>query len=78
MMSKTQVHLMIGCARLRQLGASLSLRRPGFDPRSVRVGFVVEKVALAQTPPPPPQSILVFRCQFHSTPAPSFVKMRKH
>jgi hypothetical protein len=33
-------------AWLRQLAASLPLQRPGFDPRTVYVGFVVDKVAL--------------------------------
>jgi hypothetical protein len=33
---------------LRRLVACLPLRRPGFDPGSVHVGFVVEKVALGQ------------------------------
>jgi hypothetical protein len=37
--------------RFRRLVASLSPRRPGFDPRSVHVGFVVEKVALGQVFP---------------------------
>ena len=36
---------------LRRLVAGLSLWRPGFDPRTVHVGFVVEKVALGQVPP---------------------------
>jgi hypothetical protein len=27
---------------------SLSLRKPGFEPKSVHIGFVVEKVALGQ------------------------------
>jgi hypothetical protein len=31
---------------LRRLVADLSLRRPGFNPGSVHVGFVVDKVAL--------------------------------
>jgi hypothetical protein len=31
---------------LRRLVAGLSPRRPGFDPRSVHMGFVVDKVAL--------------------------------
>jgi hypothetical protein len=31
---------------LRRLVAGLSPRRPGFDPGSVHVGFVVDKVAL--------------------------------
>jgi hypothetical protein len=34
--------------RLRRLVAGLSSRRPGFDPGSVHVGFVVNKVALGQ------------------------------
>ena len=33
---------------LRWLVAGLSQRRPGFDPESVHVGFVVDKVALGQ------------------------------
>jgi hypothetical protein len=33
---------------LRRLVALLSLRRPGFDPGSVHVVFVVDKVALGQ------------------------------
>jgi hypothetical protein len=33
---------------LRRLVAGLSQRRPGFDPASVNVGFVVDKVALGQ------------------------------
>jgi hypothetical protein len=33
---------------LRRLVAGLSPRRPGFDPGSVHVGFVVDKVALGQ------------------------------
>jgi hypothetical protein len=33
---------------LRGLAAGLPLRRPGFDPGSVQVGFVVGKVALGQ------------------------------
>ena len=36
---------------LRRLVAGLSSRRPGFDPGSVRVGFVVDKVALGQVFP---------------------------
>jgi hypothetical protein len=34
--------------RLRRLIAGLTPRRPGFDPGSVHVGFVVDKVALGQ------------------------------
>jgi hypothetical protein len=33
---------------LRRLVAGLSLRRPGFDPVSIHVGFVVDKVAVGQ------------------------------
>jgi hypothetical protein len=33
---------------VRRLVAGLSPRRPGFDPDSVHVGFVVDKIALGQ------------------------------
>jgi hypothetical protein len=36
---------------LRRLVAGLPPRRPGFDPGSVHVGFVVDKVALGQVLP---------------------------
>jgi hypothetical protein len=36
---------------LRQLVTGLSPRRPGFDPCSVHVGFVVDKMALGQVSP---------------------------
>jgi hypothetical protein len=36
---------------LTWLVAGLSLGRPGFDPRSVHVGFVEDKVALGQVFP---------------------------
>ena len=36
---------------LRRLAAGLSPQRPGFDPGSVHVGFVVNKVALGQVFP---------------------------
>jgi hypothetical protein len=36
---------------LRRLVAGLSPRKPGFDPGSVHVGFVVDKVALGQVFP---------------------------
>jgi len=45
---------------LRRLVAGLAPRKPGFDPRSFPVRFVVNKVALGQ----------VFPCQCHSTNAP--------
>jgi hypothetical protein len=59
---------------LRRLVAGISPRRPGFNPGSVHVGFVVDKVALGQVFPP---STSVFPCQFHSTDAPLLVKMNK-
>jgi hypothetical protein len=36
---------------LRRLVAGLSSRRPGFDPGSVHVGFMVDKLALGQVSP---------------------------
>jgi hypothetical protein len=36
---------------LRRLAAGLPPRRPGFNPGSVHVGFVVDKVALGQVFP---------------------------
>jgi len=33
---------------IRQLDSSLSIWKPGFDPRPVHMGFMVEKVALKQ------------------------------
>jgi hypothetical protein len=59
---------------LRRLAAGLPLRRPGFDPESVHVGFVVDKVALGQVFSP---SSSVFPCQFHSTGAPLLGKGQK-
>jgi hypothetical protein len=51
---------------LRRLVACLSPRRPGFDPGSVHVGFMVDKVALGQVFPPEyfgfPLSISFDRC----------------
>jgi hypothetical protein len=52
---------------LRRLVAGLSPWRPGFDPGSVHVGFVVDKVALGQ----------VFPRQFHSTGAQLHGKTKK-
>jgi hypothetical protein len=50
---------------LRQLVARLLRRTPVFDPGSVHVGFVVDKVALGQGFPEYfglPQSVLFHRC----------------
>jgi hypothetical protein len=50
---------------LRRLAAGLPPRRPGFDPLSVHVGFVVDKVALGQVFPESfgfPLSISFHRC----------------
>jgi hypothetical protein len=49
----------------RRLDAGLPARRPGFDPGSVYVGFVVDKVALGQVFPEYfglPLSFLFHRC----------------
>jgi hypothetical protein len=51
----------------RRLAAGLLPRRNGFDPGSVDVGLVVNKVALGQ----------VFPCKFHSTCAPLLGKRQK-
>jgi hypothetical protein len=59
---------------LRRLAAGLPPWRPGFDPGSVHVGFVVDKVALGQVFPP---SSSVFPCQFHSIGAPLLGKGQK-
>jgi hypothetical protein len=50
---------------LRRLAAALPIRRPGFDPGSVQVGFVVDKVTLGQVFPEYfglPLSISFHRC----------------
>jgi hypothetical protein len=60
---------------LRRLVADLPKRRPGFDLGSVRVGFVVDKVALGQVFPE--YVYFGFPCQFHSTGAPLLGKMKK-
>jgi hypothetical protein len=55
------------------LGTSHSLRRPRFNPGSVHVGFVVEKVTLEQVF----LQVLRLSRQFHSTNAPLQRKMNK-
>jgi hypothetical protein len=52
----------------RRLFADLSPRMPAFDPDSVHVGFLVDRLALGQVPPLP--SISVFPHQFYSSDAP--------
>jgi len=47
--------------------AGISPQKPGFDPRPVRVEFVVDKVAMGQSPLP--QRYFDFSCQYHSTNA---------
>ena len=49
---------------LRQSAVGLSPRWPNFDPRSVHMRFMVDKVALWQVSSP---STSVFPCQYHST-----------
>jgi hypothetical protein len=58
---------------LKRLVAGLLPRRLGFDPMSVCVGFVVDKVALGQAFP----QVLRFPCQFNSTGAPLQGKTKK-
>jgi hypothetical protein len=59
---------------LRRLAAGLPPRRPGFDPGSVRVGFVVDKVALGEVLP----RVLRFSpVNFHSTGSPLLGKGQK-
>jgi hypothetical protein len=65
------VNLALAVPWLRRLVADLSSRRPGFDPESVHVGFVVDKVELVF---PPSTSVLT--CQFYSTCAPLHGKMK--
>jgi hypothetical protein len=50
----------------RRLVAGLSPRRSGFAPRSIHVGFVVDKVTLGRVFSP---SSSIFPCQYHSTVA---------
>jgi hypothetical protein len=59
---------------LRQVVAGLPSRRPDFDPGSVHMGFVVDKVALGQVLSP---STSVFPCQFHSICSPLLGKGQK-
>jgi hypothetical protein len=59
---------------MAQAVSRLPTRKPGFDPGTVHVGFVVDKVALGQVCPP---SISVFPCPFHSTGAPLLGKIKK-
>jgi hypothetical protein len=60
---------------LRRLAAGLPPRRPGFNPGSVHVGFMVDKVALGQVFL---RVLRVFPCQFHSTGAPLLGKGQKN
>jgi hypothetical protein len=53
-----------GCATAQVLFAIFSPHRPGFVPKAVHMGYVVDKVALGQA------FLRVFRffsCQYHST-----------
>jgi hypothetical protein len=59
---------------LRRFVAGLSPLRPGFDPGSVHVGFVVHKVALGQYVYP---STSGFPRKFHSIGAPLHGKTKK-
>jgi hypothetical protein len=57
-----------------QRGKTPDRQKKKKNPRSVHVGFLVEKVALGQDSPP---STSVFPCQFHSTGAPLLGKIKK-
>jgi hypothetical protein len=59
---------------LRRLAAGLPPRKPGFDPGSVHVGFVVGKVALGQVFL---RVLRFFPRQFHYTGAPLVGKGQK-
>jgi hypothetical protein len=59
---------------LRRLVAGLSLWRPVFEPRSVHVGFVVDKVALGQVFS---RELRFSPVNFYSTGAPLLGKKRK-
>jgi hypothetical protein len=52
---------------LRQLVNSFLVWRPGFNPRPVHVGFVVDKVAMRQVFSP---LLPIFPCHYYSTNAP--------
>jgi hypothetical protein len=69
------IRAMMAVPWLRRLVTGIPPRRPGFDPGSVHVGFVVDKLALGQVFPP---STSVFPCQFHPTGAPLLGKMEKN
>jgi hypothetical protein len=56
------LHTLKAVPWLRRLAARLPPRRPGFDPGSVHVEFVVDKVALGQVFPRVPLSISFHRC----------------
>jgi hypothetical protein len=63
---------MLAVPWLRRLAAGLSPWWLGFDPGSVRVGFVVDKVAMGQVFPR-----VLFPCRFNSTGAPLHGKTKK-
>jgi hypothetical protein len=66
--------LLLAVPWLRRLVAGLPPRRPGFDPASIHVGFVVDKVALGHVFLP---STSVSPCQYYSTGAPLLGKGQK-
>jgi hypothetical protein len=47
-LSYVQPYMLMAVPWLRRLVAGFPPRRPGFDPGSVQVGFVVDKVALGK------------------------------
>jgi hypothetical protein len=66
---------MVLCSAMAQaVSRRLLTAETRFDPGSVHVGFVVDKVALGQVFSP---STSGFPCQFHSTGAPLLGKTKK-
>jgi hypothetical protein len=63
--SSTLLRPSTGRAILRRLVAGLSLRRSWFDPGSVHVGLVMDKVALGLVPPPPEYFGFPLSTSFH-------------
>jgi hypothetical protein len=68
------VRLIKGRAMAKAVSRRPPPRRPGFDPGSVYVEFVVDKVALGQVFP----AYFGFQYQFHSTGVPLLGKIKKN
>jgi hypothetical protein len=68
------VRVWVGRAMAQAVSRRPPTARPGFEPGSLHVGFVVDKVTLEQVFPP---STSVFPCHFHFTGAPLLGKVKK-